>query len=71
VANLLPTANRIVISGEDLELRLRVLDQANYMRAVTDPEGYRESEWRRVAKWDGRFELELGPYAVARMDVAS
>ncbi len=71
VANLLPTLNKIAISAEDLDLQLRVLDQKSYMRAVTDPEGYRESEWRRLAKWDGRFELELGPYAVARMDVIS
>jgi hypothetical protein len=68
VANLTPEPRRCAVGTLPVgQVSVRMLDEAGARRAGEDPEGYRGSAERRDAP-GGRLELELGPYAVARVD---
>lgn len=68
MARLSPVGGRVVLAGlPGSSARLRVLDLASAIRAMTDPVRFR-TEVVTVPISDGRLELELGPYAVVRVD---
>jgi hypothetical protein len=46
-----------------------MLDERNVLQAVTEPEKFRADAGQPVALPGGGFELELLPYAVARLDL--
>jgi hypothetical protein len=67
-ANVTPEPQRVRVSGLPGDrARVRVLDEATAMTALTDPEAFRASTGAEVAVRDGAVWLGLGPYAVARL----
>jgi hypothetical protein len=63
VANLSPRRQRVVIAGLGAnEASVRMLDEENAEEAAADPAAFRSRRKRTGA------ELELRPYAVARLD---
>ena len=69
VANVAPTAGPVVVTGlSDGPARVRRLDAASAEQAMHDPVAFRlTGDEATVAA--GVLELELGPYAVATIDV--
>jgi hypothetical protein len=69
VANVTPEAQRVRVRGlPGPWAAVRVLDEASAETALDDPATYRAaSPWRQDVR-DGSLWLELGPYAVARID---
>jgi hypothetical protein len=69
VANVAPEAGSVTLSGlPDGPVRIRTLNAATGSTAMADPIAFRATgESATVA--DGRLRLELGPYAVIRLDV--
>ncbi len=67
VANVTPEPQRVRLAGlPGPTARVRVLDEASAMTALTDPVSFRASGGE-VAVRDGELWLALGPYAVARV----
>jgi hypothetical protein len=50
---------------------IRVLDLSNVERAMREPEAYRTSPGPRLEITEGELALELGPYAVATLELES
>jgi hypothetical protein len=72
VANHTGTVQQIRLSSLPASAaQLRVLDLTNVERAMQDPEGYRAAPGQRLEVKEGEWELELGPYAVATLDLES
>ncbi|MCC7370324.1 MAG: hypothetical protein IT306_18005 [Chloroflexi bacterium] len=70
LANLTPERLRIPVSGLSGEWLARRLDEHTARRALAEPERFRAEEGVRRAVRNGRLEVELLPYAVARLDRA-
>ena len=70
LANLTPRTQVATLSPfKATSLRVRQLNDETAPQAITDPERFRNSGTVMSAP-DGRLRLELGPYAVARIDEA-
>lgn len=71
VANLTAEARPVRVESSLLRgpARVRVLDAGALGRAASAPEAYRAEPGRETAAAAGVLELELGPHAVARIDV--
>jgi hypothetical protein len=71
VANVAPEVGSVVLTGlPDGPVRVRTLDASTGSAAMSDPAGYR-SMGEAATVSDGRLRLELGPYAVVRVDVSA
>jgi hypothetical protein len=67
-ANVTPEPQRVRVSGlRGSTARVRVLDEASAMTALTDPAAFRAWPGGEVPVRDGQLWLALGPYAVARV----
>ena len=68
VANVTPEPQRVLVSGlGGTNARVRILDEASAVVALTDPGAFRASPGAEMAIRDGELWLALGPYAVARV----
>jgi hypothetical protein len=68
VANVTPEAQRVRVVGlPGTSARVRMLDEATAMTALTDPASFRAERGAEVMNRDGAVWLALGPYAVARV----
>ncbi len=71
VANVRPERSTVVVTGLDGgEVDVRILDEVTAQEAMRDPAAFRNSGSGQAVE-DGRLTLELGPYAVARIDLRS
>ena len=69
VGNVTPEAQRVLLRGlPDGTARVRVLDEASAETALVDPSAWRAAPGALAIVQDGRIWLELGPFAVARVD---
>jgi hypothetical protein len=69
VASVAPEARSVVVSGlADGPARVRTIDVSSVRAAMSDPVAFRAGHQERAVE-NGRLELELGPYAVVRVDV--
>jgi hypothetical protein len=68
LANLSPRQQRVRVRGLAPRVTLRVLDETNAERAMRDPERFRAEPGEPRESRAGELELELRPYAVARLD---
>lgn len=70
VANLAPAPQRVVVAGlGDGPASCRILDAGSAGPAMANPDAFRATR-KSLAATGGRLALELGPYAVARVDAA-
>ncbi|MGE3267518.1 MAG: hypothetical protein AB7P40_02145 [Chloroflexota bacterium] len=70
LANVTPERLRVPVTGLSGEWLARRIDEHTARRALSEPERFRaEAGMRRTAR-GGTLELELQPYAVARLDQA-
>jgi len=70
LANLTPRTQRATVGPfQARNIRIRQLNDETALQAISDPEGFRGAATVASAQ-DGRLNLELGPYAVARIDEA-
>jgi hypothetical protein len=70
LANLTPRRQVAIIGPfKAANLRVRQLNDETAPQAIADPERFRNSR-TFISSPDGRLRLELGPYAVARIDEA-
>ncbi len=68
VANLTPQRQRVVVGSlPDGDVTLRVLDEETAVEAGDDPESFRARAESATVQ-GGKLELELKPYAVARVE---
>lgn len=70
LANLTPERQRIPVDGLTGEWLARRIDEHTARRALSEPERFRAEAGARRAVRNGRLEIELLPYAVARLDKA-
>jgi D-apionolactonase len=71
VASLVPTPRRVVITGlHGRTASVRMMDAASAEVAMQDPAAFRQTSMS-VPIAHGSLELELGPFAVARVDVGA
>lgn len=70
LANLTPVPQCVRVQGLSGEVCVRTLDGSNAERAMTTPEDFRADAGVRHAVSEDGLELDLGPYAVARVDQA-
>jgi hypothetical protein len=68
VANMTLAPQRAVVTGLPDRVRVRVLDEANVEAAMREPEAFRAEAGVEMLPKEGALELELRPYAVARID---
>jgi hypothetical protein len=69
VASFLDEPRRVALSLPPLaEGRVRLLDETTYAEATTDGEGFGRRIDREIEEGADRIELELRPFAVARVD---
>jgi hypothetical protein len=66
--NLTPQRRPLSLSPLVSDARLRVLDDSNLVQSMRDPEGFRSS-FSRLKVRNSTAKLELGPWAIARVDV--
>lgn len=82
LANLTPEPQTVAVTVQSLDVQaggeqavagdwlLRQLDETTVRRATTHPEAFRAEAGTRLTAEDGRFQVELAAYAVARLDRA-
>jgi hypothetical protein len=68
VANLSSESFRLVVRGLKECVRVRKLNDTNAQEAMLAPEAFRLHEGQVLPASTGRLELELLPYAIARID---
>ena len=69
VANVSPDDQHVTVEGLSAASgTIRVLDEGSAVGAMTDPAAFRSAA-QPIAPRDGRFELDLRPYAVARIEL--
>jgi hypothetical protein len=68
LANLSPEPQRVTVRGLGARVRVRLLDETNALAAMTAPEDFRAEVGEETETDGGALELELLPYAVARID---
>jgi hypothetical protein len=67
VANLSPQSQSVILSTDDT-FRRRTLDAGNAKWAMREPEQYRMQQGEIVRGVDGNLGIELGPFAILRLD---
>jgi hypothetical protein len=70
LANLSAAQQEIELYGVAGSVRVRFLDDANAVAAMTEPEEYRAGKGERLDTVGGVLRLTLAPYAVAWIDMA-
>ena len=68
LANLTPNSQRIGVGNLPENVRVRRLDETNAQAAMTSPETFRAETGELTQTVDGVVELNLLPYAIARID---
>ncbi len=68
VANLTPLAQSIALDGLAGDYSVRVLDETSFNLSVQAPDDFRRQGGSALHPQDGRLDLKLLPYAVARLD---
>ena len=68
VANLEDEPRRVRVEGLGRSVRVRVLDETNVLAATRSPEAFRSEVGAAVETADGAIDLDLNPYALARID---
>jgi hypothetical protein len=68
LANLTAASQRVHVQHGGRSARVRMLDERNAEAALRDPETFRAQPGELIDTPDGAIELELLPYAVARID---
>ena len=70
LANLTPERQRVPVDGLTGEWLARRIDEHTARRALSEPERFRAEAGTRRTVRNGRLEIDLLPYAVARLDRA-
>jgi hypothetical protein len=70
LANLSPEPQRVTVQGLEQEVHVHHLDETNAEAAMTSPKEFRARPGQRVETKAGVLELDLLPYAIARIDAA-
>ncbi|MDQ3249213.1 MAG: hypothetical protein M3Q45_08400 [Chloroflexota bacterium] len=68
LANLSAEAQSVTLAGLGNRVRVRMLDETNAEAAMHAPEAFRAQTGNLVSPADGLLEVDLLPYAVARLD---
>jgi hypothetical protein len=68
VANLTPEPQAVTVTGVPPRVRVRHLDERTAPQAIREPEAFRRESGKEVDARAGRLELELGPFAVTRIE---
>jgi hypothetical protein len=68
LANMRPETQRVKVEGLKGEVKVRFLDERSIGSAMMEPEKFRMDPGEELRASEGRLELEILPYAVARMD---
>jgi hypothetical protein len=68
LANISPGVQRVRVEGLPSTVRLRLLDETNAGEAMRDPQRFRAAADEPRTTQAGALELELLPYALARID---
>jgi hypothetical protein len=68
LANVSPQPRRVRVLGLPERVQVRRLDETNAARAMQAPEEFRRQAPEELQTSQGQLELELLPYAVARID---
>ena len=71
LANLTPRSQRVRVPVQGDPLTVRTLDETSAEAAMREPEAFREREGEPAVAMNGTIELELRPYAVARLDTGA
>jgi hypothetical protein len=69
LVNLGPARRRVRVQHGGRWARMRILDETNAEQATLAPEAFRAQLGELLDAPDGQTELELLPYAIARIDV--
>lgn len=70
VANLTPERRSVIVHGLTGAVRLRILDETTADQATDAPDTFRASAGSLLTVQGGTAALDLGPYAVARLEPA-
>jgi len=68
VANLTDQERVIELAGPLATVSVRALDETTYAKAATDATFFRDPGGEHIEARDGRLQLALRPFAVARLD---
>jgi len=68
LANLTPEPQQVTLQNLGGSVRVRRLDETNAQEAMVAPEEFRAEAGELMQTVDGRLEIRLLPYAIARMD---
>ena len=68
LANLSPKAQTVKVSALASTVRLRMLDERNVEEAMTSPEKFRSQQGEAQNTTKGDLEINLLPFAIARLD---
>jgi hypothetical protein len=68
VANLTPEPQTVQVCNLSAQVTCRRLDETNVLAAMSSPESFRQAAGEKMLTQSGILELELLPYALARLD---
>jgi hypothetical protein len=68
LANLTPEPQQVTLQNLGGSVRVRCLDETNAQEAMAAPEAFRAEAGEVLQTTEGRLEIRLLPYAIARMD---
>jgi REP element-mobilizing transposase RayT len=68
LANLGPDPRHVTLHGAGERVRLRILDETSAEEAMLEPERFREEQGAERRAIDGKLEVDLLPFAIARID---
>lgn len=71
LANFTPEAQRVTVRNLASTVKLRELSEANAQKAMVSPETFLTDPGERLPTADGDLELNLLPYAIARIDTVN
>lgn len=71
LANLTGERQRVCVNGLSGTVSLKRLDETNAVEAMTDPKKFRKEKGERIHVEHSHIEVELKPYALARIDTLS
>ncbi len=68
LANLSAEVQHVTVANLPAQVRVRLLDETNVIAAMQAPEEFRHQEGNPQPNLAGKLQLQLRPYAVARID---
>ncbi len=71
LANLSASLQRVMLKGLSEQVSIRQMDETNAEQAMSAPEAFRSQSGQSTPTHQGELEIELRPYAVARIDSVS